>query len=90
MAPADGRAALPDVEAENWYGVVAAAGRAAAIIDKLQASIAQALQQPDLRQQLSSQGAKLIGSKPAEFSAYIASETAKWAVIVKASGAKAD
>jgi tripartite-type tricarboxylate transporter receptor subunit TctC len=83
-------AGLPDVEAENWYGMVAPGATPPAVIDKLQATVAQALQQPDLRQLLSSQGANLIGNKPAEFAAYIASETIKWAAIVKASGAKID
>ena len=57
---------------------------------KLQAEIGRALKNPDIRGKLVQQGADPVGSTPEEFSAYMRTETAKWAKVVKASGAKAD
>ena len=60
------------------------------IVLKLQAEIGRALKNPDIRAKLVAQGADPVGSTPEEFSAYMRAETAKWARVVKASGAKAD
>jgi tripartite-type tricarboxylate transporter receptor subunit TctC len=81
---------LPQVEAENWYGMVAPAGTPPAIIAKLHAAIVGALRAPEVKERLSTQGAVLIGNSPEEFLAYIKAETAKWAGVVKSSGAKAN
>jgi len=44
----------------------------------------------DAKEIFAAQGIEIIGSSPAEFAAYIKSELAKWAVVVKKSGTKAD
>ncbi|HVY59382.1 MAG TPA: tripartite tricarboxylate transporter substrate binding protein [Xanthobacteraceae bacterium] len=81
---------LPQVEAENWYGMVAPAGTPPAIVAKLHDAVAAALKSPEVQQKLSSQGASLIGNSPEAFGAYIRSEMVKWAKVAKASGAKAE
>ena len=43
-----------------------------------------------MRERLASQGAEPVGDTPEQFAAYIKSEIARWAVVVKASGAKAE
>jgi tripartite-type tricarboxylate transporter receptor subunit TctC len=81
---------FPQIEAENWYGMVAPAGTPPAVVAKLHDTVAAALKSPEVQQKLSSQGASLIGNSPEAFGAYIRSEMVKWAKVAKASGAKAE
>jgi tripartite-type tricarboxylate transporter receptor subunit TctC len=77
-------------EAATWYGVLAPAGTPAAMVKKLNADITATLNQPELKQRMSAQGADPAPTSPEEFAAYIKSEVSKWAKVVKASGAHAD
>ena len=94
-------AALPDVptvaeagvkgfEATSWFGLLAPAGTPADIVQRIQQESAKALASPALRERLLSQGAIPGGMPPAEFGRFIATETKKWAAVVKSSGAKVD
>ncbi len=95
-------AALPDVptiaeagpvkgfDASSWFGLLAPAGTPADIVSRLHQESANALKAPALNERLQSQGAIPSGITPAQFSAFIAAETKKWAQVVKASGAKVD
>lgn len=74
----------------TWYGLLAPAGTAKTIIDKLNAANRKVLTRDDIRQKLESQGVDPIFNSPAEFSAYLKSETEKWGKVVKATGAKAE
>jgi tripartite-type tricarboxylate transporter receptor subunit TctC len=56
----------------------------------VQGEVARILKDPAMREKFIQQGADPVGSTPDEFSQYMKDETAKWAKIVKASGAKAD
>jgi tripartite-type tricarboxylate transporter receptor subunit TctC len=94
--------ALPDVptiaeagpvkgfEATSWFGLLAPAGTPAEIINRVQQESAKALASPALKERLLSQGAIPSGMSPADFGRFIATETKKWAAVVKASGAKVD
>jgi Uncharacterized protein conserved in bacteria len=59
------------------------------IVAKLQGEVARVLKMPDVRTRLVQLGADPVGSTPDEFGAYMRAETAKWAKVVKASGATA-
>jgi tripartite-type tricarboxylate transporter receptor subunit TctC len=95
-------AALPDVptiaeagpvkgfDASSWFGLLAPAGTPADIINRVQQETAKALATPVLKERLLAQGAIPSGMTPAQFGAYIAAETKKWAQVVKVSGAKVD
>jgi len=74
----------------TWYGLLAPAGTARTIIDKLNAANRKVLTRDDIRQKLESQGVDPVFNTPAEFSAYMKSETEKWGKVVKATGAKAE
>jgi tripartite-type tricarboxylate transporter receptor subunit TctC len=83
-------AGLPGFEANTWHGVVLPAGVQREIIAKLNREIVAILHLPDVVERLEGQGAEPLGSTPEEFAAYIRSETAKWAKVVRESGAKAE
>lgn len=88
--PTIAESGFPGYEAATWYGVLAPAGTALPIVRKLNAEIIGTLNNPELRQRMSSQGADPAPTTPEEFAAYIKSEVTKWAKVVKESGANVD
>jgi tripartite-type tricarboxylate transporter receptor subunit TctC len=85
-----GGPALKGYEASSWFGLVAPAGTPMDIVNRVQAETAKALATPAMKERLQSQGAIPSGMTSAEFARHIAAETAKWAKVVKASGARVD
>jgi hypothetical protein len=81
---------VPGFESSLWFGLMAPAGTPAEIISRLQQETAKALATATLKERLLSQGAIPSGNTPAEFAQMIDAETKKWALVVKASGAKVD
>lgn len=79
---------LPGYEVELVYAVVATAGTPSAVIDRLNADLANALKDPELRERLLASGFELRTSTPQQLGQYIRSEIAKWSVVVKESGVK--
>lgn len=88
--PTVAESGFPGFDASSWFGLVGPAGLPREIALKLQAEVARILKDPALRAKFIQQGADPIGSTPDEFGQYMRDETAKWAKIVKASGAQAD
>ena len=80
---------LRGFEVVGWYGVFVPTGTPHAIVAKLSAEIARILKLPEVGERLASEGAELSGNTPEEFAAYIKAEQAKWAKVVKISGARA-
>lgn len=85
-----GGPALKGYEASSWFGLLAPAGTPMDIVNRVQAETAKALGSPAIKERLQSQGAVPSGMTSVEFARHIAAETAKWARVVKASGAKVD
>jgi len=81
---------LPGFEVGSWQGVFAPAGTPPEIVKRLNAEIVKALNMPDVREKLSGLGAEIVADSPEEFSALVKAEVAKWADVVKKSGAKVD
>jgi tripartite-type tricarboxylate transporter receptor subunit TctC len=75
-------------EADLWTGMLAPAGTPAAVLSKLHAEIAHATTLPDVKETLARQGAIPASSTPQEFSAFMKSELAKWARVVKAANVR--
>jgi tripartite-type tricarboxylate transporter receptor subunit TctC len=88
--PAIAEAGVPGYEASSWFGVLAPAGTPKEIVNKLSSEIAKILQTPEIKERLLSQGAEPVGNTPDQFAAFIKAETAKWAKVVKESGATVD
>jgi tripartite-type tricarboxylate transporter receptor subunit TctC len=88
--PTIAESGLPGFEASSWFGVLAPAGTPRDIVQKLNQAIASWLATPEARQRLLAQGAIAAGGTPEAFAKHIEAETAKWAKVVKASGAHID
>ena len=82
--PTTAEAGFPQVEADNWYGMVAPVATPPAVVARLHQATVEALEDPGVREKLSSQGLNLIGNTPDEFTAYIRSEIEKWGKVAKA------
>jgi tripartite-type tricarboxylate transporter receptor subunit TctC len=83
-------AGIKGVEVVVWYGVLAPAATPRDIVVKLADAIARAARSPDTRQRLQDLGAEPVGNTPEEFGKLLREEVARWAEVVKISGARAD
>jgi tripartite-type tricarboxylate transporter receptor subunit TctC len=77
---------FPEVQAENWYGMVAPAGTPAPIVARLNQIAVEAMRDPAVKEKLAIQGAELIGDSPEHFHAFMESEIARWAKVIKDAG----
>jgi tripartite-type tricarboxylate transporter receptor subunit TctC len=80
---------VPGYEARVWYGISAQKGIAAEIVDKLNHAVNTVLADPKLQDRLAQLGGKPMPMTPAQFGQLVASETEKWAKVIKAAGIKA-
>jgi tripartite-type tricarboxylate transporter receptor subunit TctC len=81
---------IPGFEVVGWYGIMAPAGLPAPILSRLNAELVKILQQPDVHERILADGSEPVGSTPEEFKRFLDADLAKWAKVVKASGAKLD
>jgi len=88
--PTVAEAAIPGYEAYEWNGVFVPAGTPADIASKLQKALVDVLQEDEVKQRLADLGAQPIGSTPAEFSAFLKKEDAKWGEVVRKGHIKLD
>jgi len=80
----------PGFDAAPFYGVLGPAGMNAAVVAKLQSTLAQALALPALRDKLQEAGFDVVGSTPQAYATMIASEIERWGQVVKAQNIKVD
>ena len=78
----------PEVVADNWSGVLAPPKTPAAIVGKLNAAFNAVVHDPDVRRRLADVGVSTIGGTPADLTALITSETARWHKVVEETGVK--
>ena len=86
--PTVAEAGLPGYDSTGWFGLVAPAGTPPAIINRLNAEITAALNDETLRNSMRDQGVEPSPSTPEAFAAYIRSETAKWAKVIRTANIK--
>ena len=84
--PTTAEVGMPDLKAENWYGMVAPAGTPPAIVAALNRIATEAMADKAVREKLASQGAELIGDSPEHFHAFLESEITRWAKVIKDAG----
>lgn len=77
-------------EATSWYGLFAPAQTPQDVLKKLQADAVAAIRAPDVQAQLHKAGADAIANSPEQFAAVLQQELAKWAKVVRISGARVD
>ncbi|MFN0163760.1 MAG: tripartite tricarboxylate transporter substrate binding protein [Burkholderiales bacterium] len=81
---------LPGYSAESWFVLVAPAGTAAPIVQRLSAEVDRILKRPEIIERFKGLGADPVGGTPEQLGTFITAETKKWQQVVKASGAKVD
>jgi tripartite-type tricarboxylate transporter receptor subunit TctC len=79
---------LPGFELVGWYGVIGPAKMPEPIVAKLHADLVRILNSPDVRERIVSDGSEPVGSSPEAFRQFMQADTARWAKLVKESGAK--
>jgi tripartite-type tricarboxylate transporter receptor subunit TctC len=81
---------MPGFDISTWFGLMAPAGTPPDVVAKWNADLVKILNTPDVREKMLAQGADPAPMTTAEFASFMAQERAKYARIVKASGAKID
>jgi tripartite-type tricarboxylate transporter receptor subunit TctC len=81
---------FPGFDTSLWFGLLAPAATPKEIIAKVHDDVIQVLKLPDVKARIGEQGADIVGDSPAEFAAFIAAESAKYAKIIKEAGVKLD
>ncbi|TMK01912.1 MAG: tripartite tricarboxylate transporter substrate binding protein [Alphaproteobacteria bacterium] len=81
---------LPGYEASAWYGIAAPAGTPADIVERLNQALIAAFADPRMKARIAELGGTPLPGSPADFAKFFASETEKWARVVKLSGAKVE
>lgn len=88
--PTVDEAGLRGFEIVGWYGVLAPARLPKPILARLHGEIVRIISEPETRQRITADGSEPIGSTPEQFRKFLHADLAKWAKIVKESGAKVD
>jgi len=88
--PTFDEAGIPGVYSSAWYGLMAPAGTPREVVSRLNAEANAVLRDPEMKKRLAALGADMGGGTPEEFGKFVASEVARYADVVKASGAKLD
>jgi len=82
--PTIAESGVPGFESSSWFAILAPAGTPPEIVDKLNKEIVRIVHSADMKTWLVREGADPVGNTPAEFVKHMASETEKWARVIKA------
>jgi len=88
--PTMAEAGLPNFVVESWYGLMAPAGTPDAVLRRIHDATLKVLATPEVKEAFAKQGADVQTSTPEEFAQMIRSEKARWAEVIRKSGARID
>ncbi len=88
--PTVAQAGIAGFDVNNWTGLFAAAGTPAPVVARMNAEVQKAMRLPEIQARLANEGLRFVPTTPDEFGNFVKAEVARWAPVVKASGAKAD
>ena len=88
--PTVAESGFPGYETTTWYGILARGGTPPAVISTLNAAIGRALNAPDVKERLASEGAEVVASSPAAFATFLQQEVARVRNLAKTASIKLD
>jgi len=88
--PTISEAGVPGYEVTNWWGIVVPAGTPRSVIDGLHKDLTAIVASPETKKRFETEGAEPLSMSPEEVGRFIATETAKWARVVKDAGIRAE
>lgn len=88
--PSLGDLGINDVDGNGWYGALVPAGTPPAVVSRLHAAFAAALQAPEMRERFTAMGVEPVGGSSEEFRAYLLGERNKWADVIRTAKIKVD
>jgi tripartite-type tricarboxylate transporter receptor subunit TctC len=84
--PTTAEVGMPDILIQNWYGMIAPAATPPAVVATLNRVANEAMADPSVKEKMADQGLTLAGDTPEHFRGFIATETKKWADVIKEAG----
>ncbi|MBI2297276.1 MAG: tripartite tricarboxylate transporter substrate binding protein [Betaproteobacteria bacterium] len=81
---------LRGYQSSQWYGVLAPAGTPGPVLSLLNSHVAKIMQNPEMKRRMTDSGSLAVGSTREQFAFHLKEEFAKWAKVIKASGARVD
>jgi tripartite-type tricarboxylate transporter receptor subunit TctC len=88
--PTIAESGVPGYAFSAWYGVLMPAGAPRGVVSAWNAAIVKTLRSPDMAERIAREGADVIASSPAQFGAFLKTEIAKWAKVVRDNGLKVE
>jgi len=88
--PTVAESGLKGYQSSQWYGMMAPAGTSSDIVILLNTHIARIMKNPEMQKRMTDSGSLAVGSTREAFAAHLNEEFAKWAKVIKQSGAKVD
>ena len=79
---------VPNFVTGSWQGLLAPAGTPPDVVKRLNATVVEILQAPEMKQKLVAKGADVIADTPEQFGKFLRDETVKWSKVVKDAGIK--
>ena len=88
--PTVAESGYPGFDIDPWWGILAPAGTPRAVVDKVNADVAEVLHAPETQAFLRTQGSEALVTTPEEFHRMLVDDVRNWAKVVKSSGARLD